>query len=373
MSNNIVITRQSKSKNKVIPNLFLAKNTSYLVSPQNKITQQIYNVITHKIHPLLKDIFHLGKGYNYNVITRSFYSFFSTYYLKRIQSYYKIFTNHKKYYYNVITFLTLLSYPFIGHTTSQHLSPKIHSEIIEANLIYGQISPQTELYYNNTKIPTNANGDFVFALPQDAPTTLTLTTKDNQNTKNWSYTVQKRRWKEEVVNGLPPKKISPSTEDQKRITQENKLLKKGRSNTFYTKLPLCFSRPVDKTARISSAFGSRRILNGIKTTGHSGTDYALPTGTPIYAPADGVIKVTHPDMFYSGKTILIDHGYGLYSSYSHMNTIFVEQGDIIKRGDKIGEIGTTGRSTGPHLHFTMTWFNTRVDPEFILTHYPCDD
>ena len=115
------------------------------------------------------------------------------------------------------------------------------------------------------------------------------------------------------------------------------------------------------------------MLNGIKTAGHSGTDYALPTGSPIYAPADGMVKVIHPDMFYSGKTILIDHGYGVFSSYSHLSEILVRQGDKVKQGHLIGKIGTTGRSTGPHLHFTLTWFGVRVDPEYVLKTYACQD
>ena len=288
-------------------------------------------------------------------------------------SYYKVITNNLLCYHNVITLL-LLTYPTLSWGNDAIPDTlKLFHPVTQASLVYGQIQPNTDLFYNNTKIRTNDDGYFVLAIPQQTEDTLTLTTQHKQTTYDWTYNVQKRTWKQEVVNGLPPKKVSPSPKDLKRINQENQLLKNGRNTTFYKQLPMCFSRPVDKSARISSEFGSHRLLNGIKTAGHSGTDYALPTGSPVYAPADGIVKVTHPDMFYSGKTVLIDHGFGIFSSYSHLNTISVEQGETIKRGDKIGEIGTTGRSTGPHLHFTMTWFGIRIDPEYTLTHFSCDN
>lgn len=269
----------------------------------------------------------------------------------------------------VITLLTLCY--SIVNTNTALAALELKSPITQASFIYGRTTENEQVFLNDREIHQTPAGEFVIALPQDTDDDLILTTKSNGITKIWSVPIEKRTWKEEVVNGLPPKKVSPDKAAQKQIANDSAALKKARSITKYTVLPRCFSRPVDKKARISSQFGSRRILNGQKTAGHSGTDYALPAGTPVYAPADGVVNLTHPDMFFSGKTILLDHGYGIYSSYSHLSRIDVKQGDFIKRGEKIGEIGTTGRSTGPHLHFTMTWFGIRVDPEFMLTYYAC--
>lgn len=280
--------------------------------------------------------------------------------------------------YNVITYLTKRDY--IVYTSLFFLlqilpitaqAIELKRPITQGSLIYGRASQNERVFFQDIELKQNKDGLFVLALPQDTSGILILTTKKDGKTQNWSLPIEKRTWTEEIVNGLPPQKVTPSPENEKRIARENALVQAGRADTFYTTLPVCFQRPVTKTARISSTFGARRILNGQKTAGHSGTDYALPIGTPITSPADGIIKVIHPDMFLTGKTILIDHGFGLYSSYSHLNQLNVTTGQHVKQGDKIGEVGMTGRSTGPHLHLVMTWFNTRVDPEFIFQKYGC--
>lgn len=405
MSNNIVITKHKKSNN-IIYTLSLSLNKISIFYRFFPLQKYLFyksminnnNVITHSFNTTkfslnkksknivitlfkntIKNFISPTKNTNNNIVTTS-----KNYLLKIIcytknlinhpLSNYKIHTNTQKGYSLVITFGCILFFSTSTLATNNHSNTSeltITSAVNEASFVYGTVKKNTKLFYNNQEVKTSKEGYFVLGLPQDAPNTLTLTTLTKEKKQHWTYPVQKRSWKEEVVNGLPAQKITPNLSVQKRIATENALLKKGRSNTYYSHFPACFSRPVDKKARISSEFGSRRILNNTKTAGHSGTDYALPLGSTIYAPADGIVKVTHPDMFYSGKTILIDHGYGIYSSYSHLNNIMVKQGDIIKRGDKIGEIGTTGRSTGPHLHFTMTWFGVRVDPEFIMTHFPC--
>lgn len=268
---------------------------------------------------------------------------------------------------NYLSITTLILLPFSANAL------ELQAPVTQATYIYGKATPGERVYIGKTEIKTTKDGIFVFALPQDTEKELILTSTKDGETKTWKMPIQPRKFKEEVVNGLPPNKVSPSQEDQKRIAADNKALRAARNNTSYQTLPFCFSRPVDKKARISSTFGARRILNGVKTSGHSGTDYAMPSGTPVLSPQDGIVRLAHDDMFFSGKTILIDHGYGLFSSYSHLSKLDVQEGQQVKRGDKIGEIGTTGRSTGPHLHLTFTWFGVRVDPEFVLKNYPCAD
>ena len=108
------------------------------------------------------------------------------------------------------------------------------------------------------------------------------------------------------------------------------------------------------------------ILNNVKKQGHSGTDLAAPVGAPIVAPLDGKVVFIHPDMFLTGKTVMIDHGYGVFSSYSHLSQINVKLNQIVKTGDSIGLVGKTGRATGPHLHFTITWYGVRINPEDLI-------
>lgn len=273
----------------------------------------------------------------------------------------------------VITILFFSRAVWAETSRQQSVLFDVFSPISQGALVYGKAEPDTQIFYQDKVLPLTPQGEFVFAVPKEGNSEIILTAEKNNHKISKTYRVASRKWKEEVVNGLPPKKVLPSEADLRRITSENQILRKARAETISNHFPSCFVRPVDKKARISSEFGSARVLNGIKTAGHSGTDYALPTGSPIYAPADGEVKVIHPDMFYSGKTILIDHGYGVFSSYSHLSEILVKQGDKVKQGHLIGKIGTTGRSTGPHLHFTLTWFGVRVDPEYVLKTYACQD
>lgn len=231
-------------------------------------------------------------------------------------------------------------------------------------LVYGQANPTDIILYEGEKIPLTKTGQFIFGIPQDADT-ITLALNNTEKT----FDIRPVQWREEVVDGLPPAKVILSPVDERRVAQDNKLLRQSRATSTQAFFPLRLTRPV-LGARISGHFGSRRILNGIKTVGHSGTDYALPAGTPVLAPADGIVRLTHSDMFYSGKTVVVDHGFGVFSSYSHLQDILVKKGRKIKQGDAVGTIGMTGRATGPHLHFVILWNNVRVDPESVFAHTP---
>ena len=161
----------------------------------------------------------------------------------------------------------------------------------------------------------------------------------------------------------PPKKVIPPQEEQKRILEEILLMREKRKISDYPAFNQKWTLPVAEYSRISSPFGARRILNGAVTQGHSGTDYAAPTGTPVLAAADGKVVLIHPDMFYTGGTILIDHGYGIYTNYCHLSRIDVKEGQIVKAGEPIAAVGSTGRATGPHLHFGLSWYGVRLNPE----------
>ena len=126
-----------------------------------------------------------------------------------------------------------------------------------------------------------------------------------------------------------------------------------------------FIRPI-KGGRISSVFGSQRILNGIPKNMHNGLDIAVPRGTPVLAMADAVVNLTTDNFYYAGNYIVLDHGQGLNSMYLHLSEILVEEGQRVNKGDVIGKVGTTGRSTGPHLHWGVQWYSKRIDPEHIL-------
>lgn len=259
--------------------------------------------------------------------------------------------------------LTLSILPAYGLT--------IESQIAEGSLIFGKSQPDEQIYLGQTQIPTAPDGSFYFGLPQDArsPLTLNVITKDTQITQ--LFPIQERKWQEQHISGLPPHQVQISPTNQKRIQNENALLWKQRNIITKDSFPTCFHHPLRQTYRISGAFGNRRIFNQRVPAGHSGTDYAAPKGTPVYAIASGTVALVHQDMFLSGKTVLINHNYGLFSAYSHLSEISVKEGQRVTPKTVIGKIGATGRATGPHLHFTFTWFTTRVDPEQVFQAFPC--
>ena len=119
--------------------------------------------------------------------------------------------------------------------------------------------------------------------------------------------------------------------------------------------------------RISGVYGSQRVLNGEPRRPHFGLDIAAPEGTNVFAPADGLITLTHPDMYFSGGTIILDHGQGLSSTFLHLSKILVEAGTFVKQGDLIARIGATGRASGPHLDWRMNWLDRRVDPQPLMS------
>jgi len=127
------------------------------------------------------------------------------------------------------------------------------------------------------------------------------------------------------------------------------------------------------TGRISGVYGSQRFYNGTPGSPHYGVDVAVPTGHPVVAPGPGVITLAEVDLFYSGGTIILDHGYGLSSSFLHLSKLHVEVGQEVQRGDLIGEVGATGRATGPHLDWRMSWLNQRVDPQLLVPAMPLPD
>ena len=118
--------------------------------------------------------------------------------------------------------------------------------------------------------------------------------------------------------------------------------------------------------RISGRFGNQRIYNGTPKSPHSGMDIAAGTGTPIRAPAGGTVTLAQQDFYLTGGTVMIDHGHGIGSNFLHLSRLDVKVGDVVKQGDVIGAVGSTGRSTGPHLHWGMSWFDIRIDPLLVL-------
>jgi len=180
---------------------------------------------------------------------------------------------------------------------------------------------------------------------------------------NSKVTVKYKKYEEQHLTIKNKRKVNPDKNDSERIASESKRKKKAKKLYSNSSPNVDFIWPV--TGRISSIFGLRRFFNEQERRPHSGLDIAAKEGTPIKAIADGTV-IDSGDFFFSGNMIYLDHGQGIISLYAHMSKINVKPGDIIKQGDIIGEVGQTGRVTGPHLHFAIIANQTLIDPVFML-------
>jgi len=179
------------------------------------------------------------------------------------------------------------------------------------------------------------------------------------------FHVDKKKYKEQHITITDKRKVNPNRLDMKRITKEKNQITAAFQHWSHShNNNLGFTIPLE--GRHSSPFGLQRFFNGQARRPHSGLDIAAPKGTHILAPAAGSVILTG-DFFFNGQSIFIDHGQGLITMYCHLSVINVKEGDEVKQGDKMGEVGRTGRATGPHLHWSVSLNNARIDPALFLT------
>jgi murein DD-endopeptidase MepM/ murein hydrolase activator NlpD len=186
-------------------------------------------------------------------------------------------------------------------------------------------------------------------------------------------TVMQRNYNLQNITGVPQQTVTPSEAHLERIRMEREKVRAAKAlrlarDDGLNALQSGFRWPV--TGRISGVYGSQRIYNGTPGSPHYGVDVARPEGTPVTAPAAGEVTLAEPDLFYSGGTVILDHGYGLSSSFLHLSEVSVAVGDRLQPGDLLGAIGATGRATGPHLDWRMSWFNQRIDPQLLVPPMP---
>lgn len=208
-----------------------------------------------------------------------------------------------------------------------------------------------------------ATGTFVFGLGRDAaPSAVLVIERPDGTRETRMLAVARRDWRIERVDWLPPDTVTPPPEVRARIAREGAAIREARANGRATLDFLGgFSWPAK--GRISGVFGSQRILNGESRAPHLGTDIAAPAGTPVAAPAPGLVTLAEVYLYYTGGTIIIDHGHGVTSVYAHLSAVTVWSGEAVARGGIIGAVGATGRASGPHLHWGLNWLGTPLDPE----------
>ena len=245
----------------------------------------------------------------------------------------------------------------------------LNGKFTQGALLRGQAPAGAKVTLNGETVQTNKDGKFVVGFEREAPLQQMLVVKlDNGQKWQRDITLEKREYNIQRIDGLEQKMVSPPAEVTARIKQDNINVANARSgNTDLDALFTRFEWPAKGV--ISGVYGSQRILNGVPKWPHYGLDIANETGTPVYAPVDGVVTMAD-DLYYSGNTLILDHGMRVFSTFLHMDTITVEVGETVKQGEQIGTIGSTGRSTGPHLDWRINLGKTRLDPQTIISGSP---
>jgi murein DD-endopeptidase MepM/ murein hydrolase activator NlpD len=251
--------------------------------------------------------------------------------------------------------------------------PELSGELTQGALLRGKLPAGSAVWLNGKALNILASGDFVLGFGRDA----TLTNKlewqlPGQSTRNQqSLQLLKREYNVQRIEGVAAKYVSPPKEVLARIREDNMQIAKARATSSeQTAFLSDFILPAK--GPISGVYGSQRVFNGEPKRPHFGLDIAGPVGTDIVAPIDGVVTLAHKDMYYSGGTLIIDHGLGVSSTFIHLSSIDVKRGDVVKQGQKIAEMGATGRVTGPHLDWRINWFKERLDPALVVDALPTE-
>ena len=257
-----------------------------------------------------------------------------------------------------------------GITPPDKRTLELRGPLVQGGVVFGATRPGTRLKHNDQPVPVSSEGDFVIGFERKAPAESLLQLKfPDGSTMERMRKIAQREYNIERVDGLPQEKVTPDPALSERIAQEQALVKKARARVDErTDYARGFEWPV--TGRISGVYGSQRILNGEPKWPHYGVDIARPEGTPVAAPADAMVILAHPDMFYSGATLVMDHGQGFSSTFLHLQKILVREGQRVKRGEIVGLLGASGRATGPHLDWRMNLRGKRVDPTTVVGPMP---
>jgi murein DD-endopeptidase MepM/ murein hydrolase activator NlpD len=233
--------------------------------------------------------------------------------------------------------------------------------LTQGSLAVGNAPPGSLVALDGRPLRVTADGRFSFGFaPDQTKASLVTVRYPDGGGDSRSFTPTARQYEIQRVNGLPQQTVTPPPEVKARIAREAETIYLTRLNDSAGSDFLSgFDWPAPGI--LSGVFGSQRIDNGVPMAPHYGVDMAAPVGTPIVAPADGVVSLSD-DYYLDGGLTLIDHGQGVSTAYLHQSKRLVKAGEVVKRGQRIGLIGATGRATGAHLHWALNWFQVRLDP-----------
>ena len=253
-------------------------------------------------------------------------------------------------------------YSFFFKASYSSEFPRLFGCFCEGGVIIGKANKNDFVEINKKRVKIFKNGEFIFAFGRNFKEKVSINFNDNLR----EFNVEQKKYNIERIQGLPRAKVEPSEKDLKKIKLDQKLIinakKIGEKKKLFNNE---FILPVN--GRLTGFFGSQRILNKKPKRPHYGIDIAQKKGAPIVAPSSGKVKLVAKEMFFTGNTVILDHGLGLISIFAHMDEILVENGQFVSIGETLGSVGMTGRATGPHLHWGVYLENTPVDPMSLLS------
>jgi murein DD-endopeptidase MepM/ murein hydrolase activator NlpD len=272
--------------------------------------------------------------------------------------------------------LSLALIASLSVTTSLQAASKldIHlsGEIKQGGLMVGKTKPSNTVTLNGNEIAVSTDGDYAFGFSRDDKASYQLViTADNGDRTEKTLVPQKRDYKLQRIEGIKKSIMQPNPKAVARSQKDSKQVKAARKiSSSLTSFANGFIPPIKGT--ITGVYGSQRIYNGVPKRPHFGLDYAGNIGDPVKAPASGKVLLWVPDMFYSGGTMIIDHGQGVSSTFLHLSQSYVKQGDSVKQGQVVAAVGNSGRTTGPHLDWRINWFGVKIDPALVLKLQPLE-
>ena len=269
----------------------------------------------------------------------------------------------------ILFFLLLKTYPSFAKNNLilnvEGTKVVLKGDFVQGGLVKGKINKDLDVKFKEKVLRKSTDGNFVIGFGRDHPKEANLYIFVNENWILKKLDIKQRKYKTQVINGLEKKMVNPPKSFWDRIKKENKVIKQVRS--LDSNVDFVFQKFTwPAQGIISGVFGSQRILNGKPKRPHYGIDIAAKKGTKVVAPADSIVRMAEKNLYYTGGTIMLDHGHGVTSVYSHLSSIDVKVGEKVSKNQKIGEVGSTGRSTGPHLDWRVNWFDQRLDPLLLL-------
>lgn len=242
--------------------------------------------------------------------------------------------------------------------------------VSQGALVFGRVPASSVAEYAGRTLRVTPYGTVAFGVGRDETGPVRVRVRHADGTmQDIAIEVAPRDWPVERIDGVPPSTVDPPPQIAERIRAEQERVAAARvRDDARVGFAQAFAWPVQ--GRISGRFGNQRIYNGSPRAPHSGMDIAAAQGTPVLAPADGVVSFADADLYLTGGTVVLDHGHGVSSNFLHLSRIDVNVGDSVAKGQVVGAVGATGRATGPHLHWGMNWFDVRIDPLLVLERAP---